>query len=188
MKPILKLIEDNSVFLAGSYVVSDPCYVWDQSDNEYWHELCGVIRSKMTNDRISAPMISEEPYLNKEGELDDSGKYQWIIAQRVASEKFYADLPEPDGYCIVSADNQPCFIGHTAYGDGVYSLKYKGKNVASLGVDAGLLSLIPIELVKSWGNLEKAKRLGHIITMDKSFKVKYNNGDFSWPNYRIKTS
>lgn len=57
----------------------------------------------------------------------------------------------------------------TAYGDGSYSLQVNGNNVASLGVDAGTLSAIPMRLIKHWqqtGDISDYVDLGHVLDSD----------------------
>ena len=52
----------------------------------------------------------------------------------------------------VNYKNLPCdfFVWSTAWGDGEYELKMNDEVIASLGVDAGMLSMIPIRLIKQW--------------------------------------
>ena len=52
----------------------------------------------------------------------------------------------------VNYKNFPCdsFVWDTAWGDGEYELKKDGDVIASLGVDAGMLSMIPMRLIDKW--------------------------------------
>ena len=54
------------------------------------------------------------------------------------------------------------FVWSTAWGDGEYELKKDGGVIASLGVDAGMLSVIPMRLIKKWRN-ESGENLGDIL-------------------------
>lgn len=79
--------------------------------------------------------------------------------------------------------NFTCYLFGTAYGDGSYPFKFNGKFKDTLGVDAGMLSVIPIELtnIKNWG---ESKNSGTIITLNKDVigKMYVNNGDFEFSN------
>tara|TARA_A100001015_G_C14990990_1_gene713935 strand:- start:521 stop:1123 length:603 start_codon:yes stop_codon:yes gene_type:complete len=76
-----------------------------------------------------------------------------------------------DSFCYLKSEHQykvidksfPCpfYVWSTAWGDGEYDLKLNGKVVAPLGVDAGMLSIIPMRLVKKWRN-ESGKKLGDV--------------------------
>jgi hypothetical protein len=63
----------------------------------------------------------------------------------------------------VNYKNLPCdfFVWSTAYGDGEFDLKMNGEVIASLGVDAGMLSMIPMRLIKQW-LIESGEKLGDI--------------------------
>jgi len=62
----------------------------------------------------------------------------------------------------VTDEGETFYSWSTAYGDGEYDLKKDGKIVASLGVDAGMLSVIPMRLIKKWIN-ESGENLGDIL-------------------------
>ena len=76
-----------------------------------------------------------------------------------------------DSFCGFDSKNQvkvnyknlPCdfFVWSTAYGDGCFDLKKNGDVVAELGVDAGMLSMIPMRLIKQWMK-ESGEKLGDI--------------------------
>ena len=63
----------------------------------------------------------------------------------------------------VNYKNMPCdsFVWSTAYGDGEYELKKNGDVIASLGVDAGMLSMIPMRLINKW-RIESGEKLGDV--------------------------
>ena len=81
----------------------------------------------------------------------------------------------------------------TAYGDGVYNLYQKdkiiGKNImGELGVDAGLLSIIPMKLVKSWGGATKANHLGVVVEIKEEAEVVMSGkGNVEFGEYEIFT-
>jgi hypothetical protein len=61
------------------------------------------------------------------------------------------------------------YCWNTAYGDGCYTLQVNGNSVASLGVDAGMLSAIPMRLIKHWtktGDISDHEGLGHVLDSD----------------------
>lgn len=61
------------------------------------------------------------------------------------------------------AFGQTFYCWSTAWGDGSYQLQLDGHAVASLGVDAGLLSAIPMSLIKRWGTQAAAASSGHVL-------------------------
>ena len=63
----------------------------------------------------------------------------------------------------VNYKNLPCdfFVWSTAWGDGEYELKMNGEVIASLGVDAGMLSMIPMRLINTW-IIESGEKLGDV--------------------------
>lgn len=72
------------------------------------------------------------------------------------------------------------FICGTAYGDGCYPLTKKGDEVATLGVDAGMLAIIPVEM------LDDANcTLGHIVEVNG--RVRAEGGNFSCGDIEVKT-
>lgn len=76
----------------------------------------------------------------------------------------------------------------TAYGDGAYPLRCNLNTMAILGVDAGVLSVIPIKLLKLWGTLDEAKHDGFVFTgPDLYGEMRFDRGDFSWHHFDIKT-
>jgi len=73
-----------------------------------------------------------------------------------------------------------CFAGGTAYGDGVYGDNFDG----SYGVDAGLLSIMPVEAID-----EKPERwLCEYRTFEKDFEVWESGGVFHFGKVRIDTN
>ena len=63
----------------------------------------------------------------------------------------------------VNYKNLPCdsFVWSTAGGDGCFDLKKNGEVVATLGVDAGMLSMIPMRLINKW-RIESGFEIGDV--------------------------
>lgn len=82
--------------------------------------------------------------------------------------------------------------GETAYGDGTYPIFYKkGPLPNRLGVDAGLLSIIPLEFIETINediNYKELITLGIILEISNPFTISYSNGDFSFDNFYVNTS
>lgn len=81
----------------------------------------------------------------------------------------------------------------TAFGDGTYDLIYKDNPIDALGVDAGMLSFIPMEIIEQINpeladDKSELERLGHIIKVDDNFFYNLNNGNISVGQYSIDTS
>lgn len=90
----------------------------------------------------------------------------------------------------------PFIVIGTAYGDGIYSLTQKGVEIASLGVDAGLLSVIPLSLVESWkdskgewgNNHTDLLELGHIIELTTEVSFVAHGGNFCFGDFEVITA
>lgn len=83
-------------------------------------------------------------------------------------------------------DSRFIVIG-TAYGDGCYPIKKGRQTIGTLGVDAGLLAVIPLELAASWPEFEKNKRLGVIVEVKNDTTLEAKNGDFSFGGFSVET-
>jgi hypothetical protein len=77
------------------------------------------------------------------------------------------------------------FLFNTAYGDGEYPVKKNGSEVGSCGVDAGMLSLVPMDFVEEFG-LDTS--LGTVIEVAHNDTPYYEDGDTSFGPYQILTS
>jgi hypothetical protein len=102
---------------------------------------------------------------------------------------FQTSYPAPDSRDgqIIKYKDIPFFVCGTAYGDGCYPVKQNGKTLAHLGVDAGLLSIIPSELVKQWGKQADAERLGFSVNISHDFSIKAEGGNFKFAGYSVET-
>lgn len=140
-------------------------------------------------------------YPLKETDLSLSGKYWvgdpcYIFPDKEWSKLcslMYPNHNEPEfddsnTIRVVNVNGIHCYLFGTAHGDGSYELKDSGNELAILGVDAGMLSMIPMELVKEkgWG---ETKHCGHIITIKSGKKqIGVSGGDFFFGTLSINTS
>lgn len=98
-----------------------------------------------------------------------------------------AEFDDSNTVRVVRVDGKYCFLFGTAHGDGCYPLREGRKLVGELGVDAGMLSMIPVALLKKkgWG---ENQWLGTVVTLNGSVeKIGVTNGDFHYGKYKIKT-
>ena len=103
-----------------------------------------------------------------------AGKYYigdpcYVIAEDRWSDFCDASYPpgagvNARGIAVTEFDGHPMYAHGTAYGDG----SYLGSDGVSYGVDAGMLSVVPIALVS---DMSEAKRLGSIVTFNHDFKA-----------------
>jgi hypothetical protein len=74
----------------------------------------------------------------------------------------------------------------TAYGDGVYPGNH---GLPDLGVDAGLIGLVPLQYVIEHGEgLETAEKLGAIVEFDTSVEVWDEDGTLHFGAYEVYTA
>jgi hypothetical protein len=107
------------------------------------------------------------------------------------------DLIFPDGDAtfddsnnvrVVKVDDDYAFLFGTFSGDGVYPARIDNVKIGSLGVDAGMLSVIPVKLLKKY-NWGESKRHGIIVDFDgSSNKMSVSDGDFVYGKLVINTS
>lgn len=72
-------------------------------------------------------------------------------------------------------------VGDTSYGDGTYTDNYRRE----YGVDAGLIGIMPIEVVDNkYSNIEN---LGAIVEFEEDFVVEIKDGVFKFGNIVINT-
>lgn len=77
------------------------------------------------------------------------------------------------------------YVAGTKHGDGCYDCKVNGKKVASLGVDAGMLSVIPFHVVNNILREGDSLDCGVWLELDGEFKAK--DGNFSVGTMKVKT-
>lgn len=75
----------------------------------------------------------------------------------------------------------------TAYGDRCCTLKDGGKAVGSMGVDAGLLSVIPVDLAETWDQWDENKGLGVIIEVEEDGTLNASGGNFDFCGFSVVT-
>lgn len=90
---------------------------------------------------------------------------------------------EPTGLCF--------HLWSTAYGDGSYPLFVNDNKVASLGVDAGTLSVIPMTLIEHWnktGQIGNYEQMGHVVKAEHlQGELICEEGDFTWGALSLPT-
>ena len=79
--------------------------------------------------------------------------------------------------------DKPCFVSSTMYGDGTYPV-WGPVGQKPIGVDAGLLSAVPSDLVADRG---EAERLGFFVTFAEDFACGWEDGTIIFGDYRIAT-
>lgn len=79
-----------------------------------------------------------------------------------------------------------CYLFGTAYGDGSYPLYKDGNLVDYLGVDAGMLSLIPAELLQK-ENYGESVHCGAFMDIDENDMMLVSNGNFTYGSFDINT-
>ena len=150
----------------------DPCYVvpgWED-DVDLWDELCNKMFKPVTRQHPD----TGEVYTSREPDFDEKNNVRVVEMLRkmcAPAEKFY--------------------MWSTAYGDGSYPLCKDGKKIASLGVDAGCLSLVPMSVIKAWGKETDAKNLGHIVSgKDNRLAgtIEIAEGDMFWGDFSLHTN
>lgn len=113
-------------------------------------------------------------------------------------EKEHEDNPDntplPRSYVAEVQDEETGYVFYcwsTAYGDGSYKLFVNEKEVASLPVDAGTLSAIPVGLIKHWkdtGQISDYEGLGHVVGEENlQGELVSENGDMFWGSVRLPT-
>lgn len=91
--------------------------------------------------------------------------------------------------CRSYSERHTFYTWSTAYGDGSYSLFVDGVRVASLGVDAGTLSAIPMSLIKKWHHGVPADlNLGHVVKdTHVGGEMIMDQGDLHWGDINLPT-
>lgn len=72
---------------------------------------------------------------------------------------------------------------NTAHGDGTYEDQYGNE----YSVDAGLIGLVPVEIIELKYSRERLSELGKFVTFNEGDIVKSNGGTLSFGQYIIKT-
>lgn len=105
-------------------------------------------------------------------------------------ERLDPELPR----CYIAecrSEHHTFYTWSTAHGDGCYDLFVDDNRVASLGVDAGVLSAIPMSLIKKWHAETPADvdQLGHVIKhIDCAGEMIMDQGDLNWGVVHLPTS
>ena len=149
--------------------IGDPCYIvpsWNDDDN-----LWDALVSKMFRSVTREHPTTGEVYTSSEEPFDSRNT---IRAVRISSPL----LDKPTDF----------YMWSTAYGDGCYKLLYKNTQIASLGVDAGCLSIIPMSLIKAWGK-ESQTNTGTVVTrFSNNAELYVEDGNMFWgPDFVLPT-
>jgi hypothetical protein len=155
-------IADRDVILpSGTYYIGDPCYV---VPDEGWMQ-----------------MIEETNYFN----LFPSGDFRMGRRHNPKHLQYGVFLCHPDDV------NPPYYmaVSLTAYGDGSFPCREDGGYIGMCEVDAGLIGVIPIEMIMSFNaDLTRALVLGIIHDFINSFSIEYENGIITFGNITVDTT
>jgi len=118
----------------------------------------------------------------------------------IGGDPFWGDLCDfsfPDdqehrNHFYIHSEGCVIFAFSTAYGDGFYPVS-DGNICKKVGVDAGMLSLIPMDYINNHCHVEdrygnKIIELGVEVELDSPDYPKYDNGDVFVGNITIKTN
>ena len=93
-----------------------------------------------------------------------------------------------DPTSVVRSGGRAAFIFDTAHGDGVYPVRKDGVPVERVGVDAGLLSLIPVEMLEENDAMKYVGDLGARVTLDIDAYPMYDEGNVTCDNIKVITA
>lgn len=109
------------------------------------------------------------------------------LCNQMFDSKKHEDFDDRNHVRVVEVENEnekfTCYLFGTAHGDGSYPFRFNGKHKDTLGVDAGMLSVIPKKLtsIEDWGCSDDC---GSVITLSKDTtgRMYVNNGNFEFSN------
>lgn len=131
----IKSLPDDKITFKGKVIVTDPCYVFGDVENDFWSDFCGVL---------------------------------W----------------EDSGNKVFQVDCTKIFVLGTNSGDGEYPVLDKDENIVGrCGVDAGLLSIIPLNFAKKLG----FKRWDLVTVIEGGETFDLGVGNFQCGDYKILT-
>jgi hypothetical protein len=155
-------------YIGGVYF-GDPCYVvpgWDD-DVDLWDQLC---------DKMFVPVTHKHP---DTGEEVTSREEPFDSRNNIRVVELHRKMDEPAG---------KFYMWSTAYGDGCFPITLNDKLVEKLGVDAGCLSIIPMNLINKWGKERSAKSDGYVYDgPGLAGFLAVEEGDMRWNNWDILT-
>lgn len=142
-------------------------------------QICGIVNHR----------INQKQQRNKYMELK-KGKY-WVgdPCYKYPSQKWseFCDVYFKTGDGEIQTEYGNFFVCSTAYGDGYYSLKKNGVSVGGMGVDAGLLSVIPAHIIAKMENNTNME-LGCFIDLTEDCEISHSGGDFEFGGFSVNTS
>lgn len=149
-------------YIDGVYF-GDPCYVvpgWDD-DVDLWDQLCNE-------------MFKVEKYTHPDGTENCTRHVETLDARNEIR--------------VVEVDGEKFYMWNTSYGDGCFPITLNDKVVDKLGVDAGCLSIVPMNLINKWGKVAAAKDLGYVYDgPGLAGFLSVEEGDMHWNNWDILT-
>jgi hypothetical protein len=149
-------------YIGGVYF-GDPCYVvpgWDD-DVDLWEQLCNKMFAKTT-------------------------KTNWATGEEITTHEEGFDAR--NNIRVVDVDGEKFYMWSTSYGDGCFPITLNDKVLDRLGVDAGCLSIVPMNLINKWGKERDAQRLGYIYDgPGLAGFLAVEEGDMRWNNWDILT-
>jgi len=155
-------------YIGGVYF-GDPCYVvpgWDD-DVDLWDQLCNKMFVPVTRKH---PETGEE-FTYQEESFDGKNNIRVVDVHR--------KMDEPPGRF---------YMWNTAYGDGSYPITFNDRKVADVGVDAGCLSIIPMNLINKWGKEADAKSDGYVYEGPGLHGfLAVEEGDMRWNRWDVLT-
>ena len=162
-----KLEEENRYVDFRSYIggvyFGDPCYVvpgWDD-DVDLWDQLCNKMFAKVT-------------------------KTNWATGEETTSHEEGFDAR--NNIRVVDVDDEKFYMWNTSYGDGCFPITFRDNVVEKVGVDAGCLSIVPMNLINKWGKGADAKDLGYIYDgPGLNGFLAVEEGDMRWNDWDILT-
>ncbi len=170
----MRVIETNEpIVLKGSYLVTDPCYVYDTNDvkDHKWDDFCNLLVAN--EERVSGVSEKTIPFPDYDSIKQMEDPKETIKALFALDKEYEAKRREAQLKLSVSRRSiittfeiagKIVHVMSTAYGDGSYPVfdPKTGKRVGGFGVDAGLFAFIPAE------TLPEGMRgdLGTIVNVD----------------------
>ncbi len=98
------------------------------------------------------------------------------------------DIISDSAFGMQDEDGNPFLIIPTKHGDGSYDLIKDNNTIFSLGVDSGLLSVIPHFTAMQWEDYDNGIELGKVIKIEEESLFRAEDGDFSLGDFSVNTS
>jgi hypothetical protein len=91
---------------------------------------------------------------------------------------------------VFEYDGNYFWYGSTAFGDGSYPVRKNHAFIKNVGVDAGCLSIIPLNMAEKLKDnfSDNCFDAGAIVDVGLNFNVYYNGGNFEFADFSVKTN